>query len=270
MVINNATLTGTRFGDPGPSEALSTQSFAPTGPGSPIDNAASGSDGMTVSSPSAGDSASTAAQAGAANAISFTQTQAAYLQRIGANLEQMGRLSLSAQDPAKTDDGRASLDQEYQSLGTYINGVAAKDFNGVSLFNGSTVAIGATDGGGDSWMAGIDLNDAAYQAATSADISTLGGGSEGAVGASASVQAARQQLTAHRATVANNESILSRVSDQPGNGAESPGGEGSGIQDASAALAGTDFALAGILGQAGATLAAHGQHEPQAVFQLLQ
>ncbi len=270
MVINNSTLTGTRFGDPGPSEARSAQSFAPTGPGSPIDNLASGSDGMTVSSPNAGDSASTAAQPGAANVISFTQTQAAYLQRIGANLEQMDRLSLSAQDPAKTDDGRTSLDQEYQSLGTYINGVAAKDFNGVSLFDGNAVATGASEGAGDSWPAGIDLTGAVYQAATSADISTLGGAGSGAVGASASVQAALQQLTADRATVANNESILSRVSDHPGDGAESPGGEGSGIQDASAALAGTDFALAGILGQAGATLAAQGQHEPQAVFQLLQ
>ena len=75
-----------------------------------------------------------AVQSNLTNAISFSQTQHALLQKVQTALDRMGQLSVLAQDMTKTDDDRESYNSEYQQLIKSINAIAIKSFNGVSLF----------------------------------------------------------------------------------------------------------------------------------------
>ena len=46
----------------------------------------------------------------------------------------MSELAVQSQDVTKSNSDRALYNQEFNTLATYINNVATKDFNGVSLF----------------------------------------------------------------------------------------------------------------------------------------
>src|SRR3954470_20729555 len=81
------------------------------------------------------------------NAISFNQTQDGFLKKASKALDRMSELSILSQDATKTDSDRALYNAEFTTLGAYIDDVATKDFNGVALFDGSTLNI-TTDGDG--------------------------------------------------------------------------------------------------------------------------
>ena len=90
-----------------------------------------------------------------ANANSFTQTQDGYLQQVGTALDRMSELTVAAQDVTKTTSDRQLYNQEFQTLATYINDVATKDFNGVSLFSGNALNVTTDSEGGTFSMTGI-------------------------------------------------------------------------------------------------------------------
>ena len=48
----------------------------------------------------------------------------------------MSELAVLSQDITKVDSDRSLYQSEFSTLGTYINNLATKDFNGVSLFDG--------------------------------------------------------------------------------------------------------------------------------------
>ena len=70
------------------------------------------------------------------NAISYSQTQDGFLEKIGSALDRMSELSMLAQDETKTNADRALYDKEFQKLDDFITAIKGKDFNGVSLFQG--------------------------------------------------------------------------------------------------------------------------------------
>jgi len=116
-----------------------------------------------------------AAATNVANAISFSQTQDGFLQKVSKALDRMSELAVLAQDVTKTDDDRALYQKEFAALGAYIDDLATKDFNGVSLFSGNTLAV-TTDSDANTFsMSGVDLTASVYTNATSADISTTAG-----------------------------------------------------------------------------------------------
>src|SRR5260221_12660431 len=82
-----------------------------------------------------------AAESNVANAVSFTQTQDGFLQKIGGALDRMSELSISSQDATKTDADRALYDKEFQTLAAYVTSASNKDFNGASLFCTNTLAV---------------------------------------------------------------------------------------------------------------------------------
>src|SRR5713226_3296391 len=75
------------------------------------------------------------------NAVSFNQTQDGYLQKVGDALNRMSELAVLAQDVTKSTSDRSLYNQEFTTLGTYINDVKTKDFNGVSLFSGTSLQV---------------------------------------------------------------------------------------------------------------------------------
>ena len=76
-----------------------------------------------------------AAKNNVSNAISFSQTQDGFLQKVGKALDRMSELAVLAQDVTKTDSDRGLYNSEFTNLGGYINDLATKDFNGISLFS---------------------------------------------------------------------------------------------------------------------------------------
>src|SRR6185503_12124325 len=82
-----------------------------------------------------------AANSNVGNAISFSQTQDGYLSKVGKALNRMSELTILAQDATKSDTDRSLYNGEFQTLAAYITDLGTKDFNGVSLFAGTTLDI---------------------------------------------------------------------------------------------------------------------------------
>src|SRR3954469_8244157 len=115
-----------------------------------------------------------AAAANIGNAISFNQTQDGFLKKASKALNRMSELSILAQDVTKTDADRALYNAEFVTLGAYIDDIAGRDFNGVAMFDGSTLDV-TTDGEGSTFaMSSVDMTAGAYSNATSATVDTIG------------------------------------------------------------------------------------------------
>ncbi len=207
-----------------------------------------------------------AANSNVSNAVSFAQTQDGYLQQIGSALDQMATLAVEAQDGTKTDSERADYQKQFSTLSSYITDTAAKNFNGVSLFSATALTV-TTDGAGDTFsMTGVDLTASAYSGATGADITTT----TGAASALTLVTAAITQLATDRATVGASEQRLNYTGQQLGVLQTNLSAANSQITDVDVAQESTNFAKYQILVQAGTSMLAQANQDPQSVLKLLQ
>jgi flagellin len=207
-----------------------------------------------------------AANANVSNAVSFLQTQDGYLQQVGSALDQMSTLAVESQDVTKTDGDRADYQSEYNTLAGYIQDTATKQFNGVSLFDGTTMAV-TTDGTGDTFaMAGINLGASAYATARAQDISTT----TGAVSALSAVTSAITQLATDRATVGANEERLTYTGDELGVLQDNLTAANSQLTDDNVAKESTSYAKYQILVQSATAMLAQANQNPQSVLKLLQ
>jgi flagellin len=177
----------------------------------------------------------------------------------------MSQLAVESQDVTKTNTERSDYQAEFSTLAGYITDTATKDFNGVSLFSGATLAV-TTDGVGATFqMTGINLSASAYTTATSADISTT----TGAVTALTSVTAAITQLATDRATVGANEERLTYTGDELGVLQDNLTAANSNITDVNVATESTKYAEYQILVQSGTSMLAQANQQPQSVLKLL-
>jgi len=207
-----------------------------------------------------------AANSNVSNAVSFAQTQDGYLQQIGSALDQMATLAVEAQDGTKTDSERADYQKQFSTLSSYITDTAAKNFNGVSLFSATALTV-TTDGAGDTFsMTGVDLTASAYSGATGADITTT----TGAASALTLVTAAITQLATDRATVGASEQRLNYTGQQLSVLQTNLSAANSQITDVDVAQESTNFAKYQILVQAGTSMLAQANQDPQSVLKLLQ
>jgi flagellin len=206
-----------------------------------------------------------AAKSNIANAISFNQTQDGFLKKTAKALDRMSELSVLAQDVTKTDDDRALYNQEFQTLGAYIDDLATKDFNGVSLFDGTAQNV-TTDSDAKTFaMSGVDLEGTSYTNATSDSIATA----SDAASALDNVKTAITQLATDRATVGSNISRLSMYSEQLGVLKDNLSAANSRIKDVDVAEESTNFARQNILVQAGTAMLAQANATPQSALRLL-
>jgi len=152
------------------------------------------------------------------NAISFSQTQDGFLQKVGKALDRMSELSVLSQDVTKSDADRALYNKEFTTLGDYVDNVATKDFNGVSLFTTTTLSVTIDSEGSTFGMTGINLGSSTYTTATAGTIDT----SANAATALTNVKSAITQLATDRATIGASISRLNffgtvgRPQGQPG------------------------------------------------------
>jgi flagellin len=206
-----------------------------------------------------------AAKNNVSNAISFSQTQDGFITKVGKALDRMSELSILSQDVTKTNADRALYNSEFATLGAYVNNVATKDFNGVSLF--STTALNVTiDSEGASFsMTGVNLAASAYTTATGAAVSTTAG----AATALTNVKAAITQLATDRATVGANISRLTYTNEQLSVLRDNLSAANSRIKDVDVAEESTRFARYNILVQSGTAMLAQANASTSSALRLL-
>ncbi|MBM3823952.1 MAG: flagellin [Verrucomicrobia bacterium] len=204
------------------------------------------------------------------NAISFSQTQDGFLQKVTKALDRMSELSILAQDVTKTDTDRSLYNAEFSTLSTYITNTASKDFNGVSLHTATALSV-TTDGDTASGsanaysMSGINLGAAAYTSATGASITTTSAAST----ALTAVKSAITQLATDRSTIGASISRLSYTNEQLGVLKDNLGAANSRRKDVDVADESTKFAKYNILVQAGTAMLAQANLTPQSALRLL-
>jgi flagellin len=206
-----------------------------------------------------------AANANVQNGISFQQTQDGFMGKVGKALDRMSELAVLAQDVTKTNADRALYDKEFETLGAYINDVATKDFNGISLFGGTALQVTTDSDATKFSMTGVNLGASTYTTATAADIST----STAANTALTNVKSAITQLATDRATVGSNIARLTSTSEQLSVLKDNLAAANSRIKDVDVADESTQFARYNILVQAGTAMLAQANASPQSALRLL-
>jgi flagellin len=250
------------------SSALS-KSLARLSSGSKITSPADDSAGLAVSMKlNAQISRTGAAQANVGNAISYNQTQDGYLQKVNDALNRMSELSVLAQDVTKTTSDRSLYNNEFGTLQTYVKDVATKDFNGVSLFSGTTLSVTSDSDANAFSNLGVSLTGASYAAATGTD-STLDTIAN-AKTALNNVKGAIDKLASDRANIGSNIESLSYYNDQLSSLSNNLSAAKSRITDVDVAQESTNYARQSILVQSGTAMLAQANSMPQSVLRLLQ
>ncbi|HXI50022.1 MAG TPA: flagellin [Candidatus Saccharimonadales bacterium] len=199
------------------------------------------------------------------NAISFNQTQDGFMSKVSKALDRMSELAILSQDVTKSNADRGLYQKEFSKLGAYIDDLATKDFNGVSLFGGASLNV-TTDSEGNTFaMTGVNLSAAAYTTATTGDVSTTAG----ATTALTNVKLAITQLATDRATVGANTVRLNFTSEQLAVLRDNLSAANSRIKDVDVADESTQFARYNILVQAGTAMLAQANATPQSALRLL-
>jgi len=207
----------------------------------------------------------TAASNNVNNAVSFSQTQDGYVQQVNSAFSRMSELSVLSQDVTKTTADRALYQQEFQALGSYINNVSTKDFNGVSLFNGATLNVTTDSEANTFGMVGINLANTTYSTATADNITSV----TGSLKALTDVKAAIFQLASDRANIGSNEETLSYYGNQLSTLKNNLSAANSQITDVDVATESTNYAKENILVQTGTAMLAQANSMPQSVLKLL-
>ena len=200
------------------------------------------------------------------DATSFNQTQDGYLQKVSDAFSRMSELSVLSQDVTKSVSDKALYNQEFQTLGSYVNDVATKDFNGVSLFDGTSLNV-TTDSDAHTFaMSGVNLSSATYTTATADSIDTTAH----ALTALTDIKAAINQLASDRAGLGSNIETLGYYSDQLGTLKNNLSAANSRISDVDVAQESTNYAKYNILVQTGTAMLAQANALPQTALKLLQ
>jgi flagellin len=206
-----------------------------------------------------------AARHNVGNFISYSQTQDGFLKKTASALDRMSELTVLAQDETKTDSDRGLYQKEFETLGAYITDLATKDYNGVSLFDGTDRGV-TTDSDAKKFDAvGVSLSTATYTSATGSNISTTVGAST----ALTNVKAAINQMATDRATVGANIARLTSHDGQLSVLNENLAAANSRLKDVDVAEESAKFAKYNILVQAGTAMLAQANAQPQAALRLI-
>ena len=197
------------------------------------------------------------------SALSYSQTQDGFLQKIGRALDRMSELSTLAMDNTKSSADKAYYNTEFTDLQTYISDIGTKDFNGVSLFNGTGLAV-TKDSDGGTWS----LN---AQNINGSDVTTvIGTFTATTSGAVATLKTAIEAVANHRAKVGANIQRISFTQEQVDILNENLSASVSRIKDIDVAQESTRYARYQILVQSGTSMLAQANLLPQNVLRLLQ
>ncbi|MFO1497100.1 MAG: flagellin [Verrucomicrobiota bacterium] len=267
MVINTNTSASSSARLLSESSALLSKSLARLSSGSKIASPEDDAAGLAVSLRfDAQINRVSAANNNVGNAISFNQTQDGFLQKVGKALDRMSELAMLAQDTTKSSADVNLYDKEFQKLGDYIDDLAKKDFNGVSLFSSTGLSVTTDSDGTKLSTTGVNLSASSYTTATSGNVAT----SSAAATALTNVKAAITQLATDRAEVGANISVLKSYGEQLGVLKDNLSAANSRIKDVDVAEESTQCARYNILVQAGTAMLAQANASSQSALRLLQ
>ena len=176
----------------------------------------------------------------------------------------MSELAVQSQDVTKSSSDIQLYQNEFSSLASYIGSVSQENFNGVSLFSGSSFNITVSAGGQTFAMGGVDLTSATFASSlTGADLTT------GASSALTAVTNAITQLAADTGALGTNEETLNDYSNQLSTLNNNLSAANSTIMDVNVATASTQYAQANILVQAGTAMLAQANTLPDLALKLI-
>jgi flagellin len=247
------------------SSAMLSKSLAQLSSGSQITQPSDDSAGLAVSmSLVAQEGENTAASNNIADALSYNQTQDGYIQQVTSALDRMSELAVQAQDVTKSSADVALYQNEFSSLASYIGSVATESFNGVSLFDGTSLNVTVGASGTPFSMAGVNLNAATFTTTLAADsVST------NASQALTDVTNAINQLAADSGTIGTTEETLTDYSNQLATLNNNLSAANSTIMDVNVATASTQYAQANILVQSGTAMLAQANAIPDLALKLI-
>jgi flagellin len=207
-----------------------------------------------------------AARSNLGNSVSFNQTQDGYLAKVGTALDRMGSLATLSMDETKTDSDRSLYNQEFMKLGAYVSDLGKKEFNGISLFDGT--AFNVTTDGDQNLISttGVSLSLGTYTDAENATVDSIGNAND----ALTKVKGAIQQVTQDRSNIGSNISVLSSYMDQLALLKSNIQTSSSRIEDVDVAEESTALAKSGILVQSGTAMLSQANQVTQGVLKLLQ
>ena len=197
------------------------------------------------------------------SSLSYSQTQDGFLQKVGKALDRMSELATLALDGTKSTADKTNYNTEFTELKNYISDIGTKDFNGVSLFSGSALAV-TKDSDGNTWS----LNASSLNAVdvTSVIASAFNVTSSSAV---ATIKTAIENVATHRAKVGANIQRLQFTQEQVSILNENLQASVSRIKDVDVAQESTQFARYNILVQSGTAMLAQANMLPQNSLRLL-
>ena len=197
------------------------------------------------------------------SALSYSQTQDGFLNKVSKALDRMSELATLAMDATKTSSDKEYYNTEFTDLKTYISDIGTKDFNGVSLFNGTGLAV-TKDSDGGTWS----LN---AQNINGSDVTTvIGTFTATTANAVATLKTAIESVANHRAKVGANIQRISFTQEQVDILNENLSASVSRIKDVDVAQESTQFARYNILVQSGTAMLAQANLLPQNALRLLQ
>ena len=206
------------------------------------------------------------------NAISFTQTQDGFLQKVQSSLDRMSELSVLSQDITKTDTDRSNYTVEFTQLQNYISDIGTKDFNSVSLFASTGSAVTIDSDASKFTMNAVDMTSATVTTGLAniyAGVSSAIYTSGSAASALSNIQTAIQNLADMRAKVGANIQRLNMTDDQVTILNENLASANSRIKDIDVAEETTEFARFNILVQSGTSMLAQANMMPSMALQLI-
>ncbi len=202
-----------------------------------------------------------AVQNNIASALSYSQTQDGFLQKVSKALDRMSELMTLSQDATKSTNDKTNYLTEFTDLKNYISDIGTKDFNGVNLFDGVAMAV-TKDSDGNTWsLNASDLNDSDL-------VSVIASGFV-VTGTLATMTTAIESVSTHRAQIGANIQRLQLTDEQVGILNENLAASVSRISDVDVATESTRFAKYNILVQSGTAMLAQANLLPQNALRLL-
>ena len=273
MIINTNTGSATAARILGESTSALQKSLKRLSTGSRIADLGDDAAGAAVASKfSARITRIAASRSNVGNAISVSQTQDGYMEKVAGALERMSELAMLATDETKSNTDRALYQKEFGELQEFIDTISDKDFNGVSLFGGAsvTITVGLSDSGtastfattGADLAAGTNYTDATA-ATTKLDSATY------AAAALTTVQNAITQLSSDRAQIGANLSRLETERTTLSVLKDNLSAARSRITDVDVAEESANFARQQILVQSGTAMLAQANVIPQSALRLI-
>ena len=253
------------------SHSLLARSLARLSSGAKIVNPKDDAAGLAVSSRMQGQiSRVDSALSNVSNGVSWTQTQDGFMKTLQGAFRRMGELAMLSLDQTKSDSDRELYQSEFTQLQSFVNATATKEFNGVSLFNSTSLAVTIYSYGNTFDAAPIDIAGTASYSIALSSTSTGIGSIASAGTALTNVKDAITQLAIHRASLGAVQARLSFTHEQLSVTKENLTSAVSRITDIDVAEEATEYAKYQILVQSGTSMLAQANALPQAALQLLQ